>query len=209
MYLCVGLDPSLNSSGICITECDDDFNIISEKFFIIHSGKLSKKERIAEEKYFEFFQYLTYENLSKEEAKELSPSAFEYKKTLKMFEVCDLFKDILKSYLTNNTYFNIFICIEGISYGSTTGTKSIFDLAGLNYLLRYTILKYINNCELIIAPPSHIKKFATTKGNANKQMMIEAFKLVYPDFELPKIDDISDAYFMNRYAIKIGKDTIY
>jgi hypothetical protein len=30
--------------------------------------------------------------------------------------------------------------------------------------------------------------------------MISLFKILYPDFDLPKLDDICDAYFMASYA---------
>ena len=32
------------------------------------------------------------------------------------------------------------VVIEGISYGSSIRTKSVFDLAGLNYMIRYKLI---------------------------------------------------------------------
>jgi crossover junction endodeoxyribonuclease RuvC len=93
---------------------------------------------------------------------------------------------------------NTYVVIEGISYGSTIKTSSVFDLAGLNYMIRTAMMKFSSN--LIIAPPSHVKKFATGSGNANKELMIETFKSIHPEFDIPKIDDIADAFFMSRLA---------
>ena len=79
----------------------------------------------------------------------------------------------------------------------------MFDLAGLNYLLRNTFINS-NICNyFIIAAPSEIKKFATGKGNASKEMMVSMFSCIFPDLQLPKIDDICDAYFMANYASKL------
>ena len=89
---------------------------------------------------------------------------------------------------------------EGISYGSSIRTKSIFDLAGLNYLLRNIFIHY-RDCVFTIATPANIKKFATGKGNAKKQQIIEAFLSQYNKLkQIPKVDDIADAYFMAQFA---------
>ena len=45
-----------------------------------------------------------------------------------------------------------------------------------------------------------IKKFATGNGNANKELLLECFKATYPDFAIPKMDDIADTYFIAKYA---------
>ena len=38
--------------------------------------------------------------------------------------------------------------------------------------------------------------------------MVELFKLTHSDFDLPKLDDISDAYWMAKYAYKLMIDNI-
>ena len=96
----------------------------------------------------------------------------------------------------NDEYFESFILMEGISYGSSIRTKSVFDLAGLNYLIRYKLIKVFNHSKFTIVPPSELKKFTTGKGNANKEIIIELFKILYPNLTVPKLDDIADAYFM-------------
>lgn len=199
MDLCIGIDPSLNSTGICVFIVDND-TIIDTKFYIIHSGKLSKKEIKAEEKHFDIFEYKVFDDPTKTK-ETLDNPELELRKTYKARIICNEIKNILRTYMNNNTFLNIYACIEGISYGSTHGTKSIFDLAGLNYMIRNMLLNY-DEINLVIAPPTHVKKFATGMGNSNKEAMIGAFKIIYPDLELPKIDDICDAYFMAQMAMK-------
>ena len=98
------------------------------------------------------------------------------------------------------------IVIEGISYGSVQRTKSIFDLAGLNYLVREKFIEK-EGINLTIAPPSEIKKFASGNGNCNKEVMVNLFMLSHQGFDIiPKVDDISDAWFMSNYAKKLYDD---
>lgn len=206
MILCVGIDPSINSTGICLSQ----YNEITQEeqgihFGIIHCEKLTKKEKKAQEEYEDLFKYYLFNGISKEDAKKMSQSDFEYAKTIKLRNCLEEIKKLLHHviYEENIEYSKIIICIEGISYGSLHGTKSIFDLAGLNYMIRNTLIDMLGDkMKLIISPPSVVKKFATGKGNANKQEMIDSFKLIFPEFELPKIDDVCDAFFMKEIAAK-------
>ena len=118
-----------------------------------------------------------------------------------MISCTNKIKEIIKEFTKDNPE-TIQIVIEGISYGSVQRTKSIFDLAGLNYLVREKFIEK-EGINLTIAPPSEIKKFATGKGNANKEMMVNMFSYIFPNLQLPKIDDICDAYFMANYASKL------
>ena len=58
--------------------------------------------------------------------------------------------------------------------------------------------------ELIVGTPGEIKKFATGNGNANKDLILSCFKMIYPELDLPKLDDIADAYFMGMFAKKVA-----
>ena len=101
----------------------------------------------------------------------------------------------------------LYIVQEGISYGSSIRTKSIFDLAGLNYMIRNEFIEK-ENILFFIAPPTHIKKFATGIGNCEKEMIIELFKNTHKELteSLPKVDDIADAYYMSCYAKKLCEE---
>lgn len=199
----VGVDPSINSTGVTVLVYEEE-NLIDEKFFIIKPDKLTKKESDAETKYIDKFQYIIYEKLVNEEKDDNHKT--EVYKTLNFIHILDNLKKILQKYrlkYDGNTVF--YVCQEGISYGSIKKTKSIFDLAGLNYMLRMCILTMkTEDINLIIATPGEIKKFASGNGNANKDVMIALFKASHIDFELPKLDDISDSYWMAKYAKKLN-----
>lgn len=202
----VGIDPSMNSTGICIQKFDENNEKINENFVILkpvnidnkNKRRLTKKEQAAEESIFNF-QYWFYD---KHETNKEDPNTIhEYCKSLNMTNCANEIKNIVKEYTKDNTE-NIYIVIEGISYGSTIRTKSIFDLAGLNYLVREKFINTNENIRLIIPTPSEIKKFASGNGNCKKEIMINLFKISHNDFDIvPKVDDISDAWFMSNYAL--------
>lgn len=60
--------------------------------------------------------------------------------------------------------------IEGMAYGSK-GSMA-FDIGGISHIFRECLIE--NNIKFIVAPPTLIKKFATGKGTASKEEMIEA-----------------------------------
>ena len=186
-----------------IIETDDNNKQVNCKFYIIKGSKLTKKESKAEDDNIKMFQYVLYDKLDTSTKNIKDYKTLEWNKTQNMINVCKCVKDIINKYVDYNGILNLYICQEGISYGSTIKTKSIFDLAGLNYLLRNSFINS-NICNyFVIAAPSEIKKFATGKGNANKEMMINMFSCIFPDLQLPKVDDICDAYFMANYASKL------
>lgn len=204
MNIFVGIDPSINSTGVCILETDDSNKQVNCKFYIIKNGKLTKKESKAEDDNVKIFQYVLYEKLDTSIKNIEDYKTLEWNKTKNMINVCKCIKDIVFKYIANhNDILNVYVCQEGISYGSTVKTKSVFDLAGLNYLLRSTFINSSICNYFVIASPSEIKKFATGKGNANKEMMVNMFSFIFPDLQLPKVDDICDAYFMANYASKL------
>lgn len=204
MNIFVGIDPSINSTGVCILETDDNNKQVNCKFYIIKNGKLTKKELKAEDDNAKIFQYVLYEKLDTSIKNIEDYKTLEWNKTKNMINVCKCIKDIVFKYIANNNdILNVYVCQEGISYGSTVKTKSVFDLAGLNYLLRSTFINSSICNYFVIASPSEIKKFATGKGNANKEMMVNMFSFIFPDLQLPKVDDICDAYFMANYASKL------
>ena len=127
---------------------------------------------------------------------------YEYWKSNNMISCANEIKNIIREFTKDNPE-TVQIVMEGISYGSVQRTKSIFDLAGLNYLVRENFIEK-EGFYITIAPPSEIKKFATGNGNCNKEVMVSLFMSSHPEFDIiPKIDDISDAWFMSNYAKKL------
>ena len=197
MNVFIGIDPSINSTGLTILKYDNN-ELINEKFFIIKPNKLTKRE---EKISIRNFKYLLYNKIDVSEYKDDNHKG-EYYKTINMIEISELiYKTICKNTHKDD---NIVISMEGISYGSSIRTKSIFDLAGLNYLIRYLIIKS-GHMKLIICPPQEIKKFASGKGNSLKDILINSFLILYPKYEIiPKLDDLVDSYYMSKYAYEFS-----
>ena len=196
--LYVGIDPSINSTGITIARYEN--NVEAEiKFYIIKNGKLTKRESAANDS-IDNFEYIIYNKIDLTQFKD-DNHVFEYYKTKNMVEVVNTIYDLILNEVKKYTSV-VNVVIEGISYGSSIRTKSIFDLAGLNYMIRYKLITGdIQHLNLSIATPSNIKKYATGKGNANKESIMTIFKYIFPEMQnIPKLDDIADSYFMAMFS---------
>ena len=196
--LYVGIDPSINSTGITIARYEN--NVEAEiKFYIIKNGKLTKRESAANDA-IDNFEYIIYNKIDLTQFKD-DNHVFEYYKTKNMVEVVNTIYDLILNEVKKYSAI-VNVVIEGISYGSSIRTKSIFDLAGLNYMIRYKLITGdIQHLNLSIATPSNIKKYATGKGNANKESIMTIFKYIFPEMQnIPKLDDIADSYFMAMFS---------
>lgn len=100
------------------------------------------------------------------------------------------------------------IGIEGLAFsGAGNATR---DLAGLQFML-VIYLKYIyKHPNVQVIPPTTIKKFATGKGNCNKDAMVEALPRHIADcfvkLKLLKskgLYDVCDAYWIAKYVSSI------
>ena len=107
------------------------------------------------------------------------------------------------------------IVLEGFSFNSRGA--SYLDLAVSNAFVRKALCERYGSERIIVLPPALVKKFATGKGNATKERMVEAFvesgdlrlaatsfhALLREDKELrgmKPVDDLVDAYWLHRYA---------
>lgn len=196
--LYVGIDPSINSTGITIARYENDVEV-EIKFYIIKNGKLTKRESAANDS-IDNFEYIIYNKIDLTQFKD-DNHVFEYYKTKNMVEVVNTIYDLILNEVKKYTS-TVNVVIEGISYGSSIRTKSVFDLAGLNYMIRYKLITSdIQHLNLSIATPSNIKKYATGKGNANKESIMTIFKYIFPEMQnIPKLDDIADSYFMAMFS---------
>lgn len=196
--LYVGIDPSINSTGITIARYENNVEV-EIKFYIIKNGKLTKRESVANDS-IDNFEYIIYNKTDLTQFKD-DNHVFEYYKTKNMVEVVNTIYDLILNEVKKYTSV-VNVVIEGISYGSSIRTKSIFDLAGLNYMIRYKLITSdIQHLNLSIATPSNIKKYATGKGNANKESIMTIFKYIFPEMQnIPKLDDIADSYFMAMFS---------
>lgn len=205
--LYVGIDPSINSTGITIARYENDVEV-EIKFYIIKNSKLTKRESAANDS-IDNFEYIIYNKIDLTQFKD-DNHVFEYYKTKNMVEVVNTIYDLILNEVKKYSAI-VNVVIEGISYGSSIRTKSIFDLAGLNYMIRYKLITSdIQHLNLTIATPSNIKKYATGKGNANKESIMTIFKYIFPEMQnIPKLDDIADSYFMAYFAIELDKKKWY
>lgn len=212
MEIILGIDQSLNSTGITVELFEDNSlsKRIDKHFYIIEGkDKLTAKEQKAQSSYSDF-DYILYKKHEIKFAKDNHE-----REIFKTFNIMSVSKCILKI-LTDiinaniNKHFNLYVCIEGISYQSAN-TVSIIELAGLNYVIRYELYNFyksnkhiIDKFVLLVAAPTEIKKFASGNGSAKKEVMITLFETTHPNMYLiPKIDDISDSYWMCQYAKNI------
>ena len=201
----VGIDPSINSSGVYVRVESSIGELLEEKFYIIKGDKLSKKEDAAELKNLAVFSYVIYDKQNTTSGTNIEN---ERNKAINFISIVESIKKIIATTDFRYGKMNkIYVCQEGISYGSRIRTKSIFDLAGLNFMIRSMVIemgKGFKPVELIVGTPGEIKKFATGNGNANKDLILSCFKMIYPELDLPKLDDIADAYFMGMFAKKVS-----
>ena len=102
------------------------------------------------------------------------------------------------------------VFIEGYAF-ATSGKSHVRSVAENSGLLKHKMYK--SNQKFTSVPPTVIKKYATGKGNANKEVMYEAFNaelLTPPDLKTtlkPKstkltspVTDIVDAYFIAKWG---------
>ena len=196
MNVFIGIDPSINSTGMTI-RTDTGFC----RFFIIKGDKLTKKEKNAQSNNSEIFEYCLYQ---KENVKDTNNAhERELAKAHNLSTIADTIYNIIEEFLQQfrktSTIDSVTICMEGISYGSIH-SAAVMDLAGLNYLIRDRLHHHTVVGTLLVTPPAEVKRFYTGSGNANKQLMISTFKGSFPDFDLPKIDDVCDSEGMAKYA---------
>ena len=196
MNVFIGIDPSINSTGMTI-RTDTGFC----RFFIIKGDKLTKKEKTAQLNNYEIFEYCLYQ---KENVKDTNNAhERELAKAHNLSTIADtiynIIEELLQQFRKTGTVDSVTICMEGISYGSIH-SAAVMDLAGLNYLIRDRLHHHTVVGTLLVTPPAEVKRFYTGSGNANKQLMISTFKGSFPDFDLPKIDDVCDSEGMAKYA---------
>lgn len=196
MNVFIGIDPSINSTGMTI-RTDNGYC----RFFIIKGDKLTKKEKNAQLDNSEIFEYCLYQ---KENVKDTNNAhERELAKAHNLSTIADtiynIIEELLQQFRKSSSIDSVTICMEGISYGSIH-SAAVMDLAGLNYLIRDRLHHHTVVGTLLVTPPAEIKRFYTGSGNANKQLMISTFKGSFPDFELPKLDDICDSEAMAKYA---------
>jgi Holliday junction resolvasome RuvABC endonuclease subunit len=106
-----------------------------------------------------------------------------------------------------------YVGIEGYAFGAV---GRVFQIAENGGLLKHKL--WINNFKVATFPPTVIKKFATGKGNSNKEAMVESFetetnvsireKCGITNKQWNPISDIVDAYYIAKFHFYDMKENI-
>lgn len=179
----IGIDPSLNSTGICVNKNGKC------KYYIITS-KYTKKMQSFSSKHIEYMFY----GKSDTNKKENEYYIVEAHKSENVHSICEAIKGIIKKHKPE------LVIMEGVSYGSL-GSSALVDLSGLNFAIRNTLIDC--GVRFVIASPSQNKKFATGNGSADKELMVYSWLGIEKHLKEYqneiKIDDLADAYFLSNY----------
>lgn len=101
---------------------------------------------------------------------------------------------------------NSVIGLEGYAFGASRSL--VFNIAEHTAVLKYKLIN--NKHTLNIIPPTVAKKYATGKGNANKEMMVDAMIkdssiFIFDAFGYNStniaspVNDLADAYWLCKY----------
>ena len=187
----IGIDYSLSSPGVCVNTSEGEFKYEDCTFYFLTNTKkynTTFKEKIA-------FGTSAVEFVG-------SPHQLYTSEPERYSQIADWVIDIIKSYVFWQEQPTI--QIEDYSYGST---GRVFHIAENLGLLKYK-LKMECGWDYTLLPPSVIKKFATDKGNANKDLMLDAFEKdtgtnlaqVFDTTSKSPVSDVADAYFICKYT---------
>ena len=193
----IGIDYSLSSPGVCVNTSDGEFKYEDCTFYFLTNTKkydATFKEKIA-------FGTIAVEYIGTQHKLYTSePERYS--------NIADWVIDIIKSQsqlmIGKLWEKKPIIQIEDYSYGST---GRVFHIAENLGLLKYK-LKMECGWDYTLLPPSVIKKFATDKGNANKDLMLDAFEKdtgtnlaqVFDTTSKSPVSDVADAYFICKYT---------
>ena len=186
----IGIDYSLSSPGVCVNTSVGEFKYEDCTFYFLTNTK--KYDATFKDKSVEYIG--TAHQLYTSEPERYS-------------QIADWAINIIKSYGDATTGMNRIkptIQIEDYSYGST---GRVFHIAENLGLLKYK-LKMECGWDYTLLPPSVVKKFATDKGNANKDLMLDAFEKdtgtnlaqVFDTTSKSPVSDVADAYFICKYT---------
>ena len=185
-----GIDYSLTSPAICVYKDENDGFFDFDKCVVHYLSNNEKQQQLAAGTGLVNLRADSYPEWQSEEERHEKLSTWAYN----IVQGCEE------------------VFLEGYAFATSVqaGVRSIAENTGL---LKHKMWK--NKLKFQTFPPTVIKKFATGKGNANKELMYEAFKyeLLTPnDLKeqlTPKakkiinpISDIVDSYFIAKAGVE-------
>lgn len=179
----MGIDPSINCTGVCVHD-----TITGNNIYYMVVGKSTKKMQNFSNDFVRIFDY------HKQTTTNDDYPVKESKKTVNISEICSIIKNIILWHTPDYVY------MEGISYGSTS-SSALADLAGLNHCIRMTLIDC--NINYTILAPTAVKKFAVGNGGAEKDVIIASWKKLdrnIANISEIKLDDLADSYFIAHFT---------
>ena len=189
----IGIDYSLSCPGLCINTSEEEFRYEDCKFYYLTNTKKYEgtfKEKIA-------FGTSAVEYIG-------TPHRSYKDEPERYSNIADWFVEIVKSYYPPHqvSQTHPHINLEDYSFASK---GRVFHIAENVGILKYKMKQ--NGWDYTLLAPSVIKKFATGKGNTNKEGMVGAFEkdtgvnleLLFDSSIKSPITDIADAYFICKH----------
>ena len=173
----IGIDPSMNSTGICINE-DGHY-----KYKLLATHPTKKLQKAAES-----FPDLDIIIINKEPTSKGIQQAINTTKNISYI----LYH--IRLFLT--LYRPDYVTIEAPAFAAT---GRVADLAGLNHAIRLECLE--RNIPCYPVPPTTVKMQAVGNGQATKEMIVKTWLTLFPEYkplETMKIDDLADAWAVGK-----------
>ena len=180
----MGIDPSINCTGICIYD-----TITNNHIYYMIVSKCTKKMKDFKH------DTVTIKEYNKLDSNKGEYHIKEYNKAQNILDIVYYIKDIM------NWHEPDLVQMEGVSYGST-GSAALVDLAGLNFSIRMMLIDEDVNFNILA--PTTVKKFAVGNGAADKNVMVASWKMLdknISDINDIKVDDLADSFFIAHYNI--------
>lgn len=209
LHVFVGIDPSISSTGVAVWVKETNFYHL----YNIRNKRTKKEEaQMPEAGPVDVVMY-RYSDPNKYKGSD--QRKFELVKTLNLISITKEIRKILCSTILENHHneclnAEMYVCIETNAFRAGTRSVSLADLCGLNFLIRNAVINLSDefsdgvDMNLVCATPSEIKKYATGRGDADKELMLFCFSLLQPEiaeaYGFMKLDDLADASFMMNYA---------
>lgn len=208
LHIFAGIDPSISSSGVAVW-------IKETNFYHLYNirNKRTKKEEMQMPAAGPV-DVVMYKYTDPNKYKGKDQRKFELVKTINLINITKEIKRILHCTVLEHRRgainIEMYVCIETNAFRAGARSVSLVDLCGLNFLIRNAVIGLNNefpcgvDAHLVCATPSEIKKYATGRGDADKELVMFCFSLLRPDiaetYGFMKLDDLADAYFMMNYA---------
>ena len=178
MSCVMGIDPSLNSTGICINQ-DGQY-----KYKLLATKPTKKFVKATEN-----IPSVDIIILNKEpNVKGVEGEINKTRNVAYIIHYVNFFLDL---------YRPDYVTIEAPAFSAS---GRVADLAGLNYAIRLAC--YDRHIPCYPIAPTSVKMQAVGNGHATKEMMIETWLHLFPEYESikkEKIDDLADAWALCEY----------